>query len=293
MVICDIYGGLGNQMFQYAAGRALSLCHGTELFLDLSSFEGDALHQGYELSKIFHCQSPVAKQSQIEGLLGFRRSNFAKKVLRQTFAAWLRGRSFVVEPHFHFWDNFLSLPNDVYLVGYWQSEKYFSSIFDVIRADFEFSSPFSSKNVEISTEMSNLNSVSIHVRRGDYVTNSKTHAIHGTCSQEYYLRAINYIVNNTKNAIFYFFSDDMSWVKKYLKTSYPCKYIEHNTNGQSFNDMRLMSFCKNHIIANSSFSWWGAWLGKNRKKIVVAPERWFHLPSINTQDVCPASWVRL
>lgn len=293
MIIFHVLGGLGNQMFQYAAGRSLSYKHGVQLFLDVSDFGDYDLHQGYEIARIFNCSAKTIRSCQLRDFMGWRSLKFARRLLRLPYASMLRGEKFIVEPHFHYWTEFLSLSYDLYLCGYWQSEKYFEAISDVIHSDFEFILPLMSKNEDIASQMSNSHSVSVHVRRGDYVTNITTNMVHGVCSREYYLAAIEYISQRVDNPVFYFFSDDMSWVKQNLLVNHQCKFIEHNSGAQSFNDMRLMSLCQHHIIANSSFSWWGAWLGKNREKIVVAPERWFLLPNINTEDVCPASWVRL
>lgn len=293
MICSNIIGGIGNQMFQYAAGRSLACAHGTELYLDLRDYDEYRLHQGFELNEVFKCNPRVATQSEIYGYFGWRSIKLAKKMLCQPCASHLRGRHYIVEPHFHYWPDFFSLSNNVYLRGYWQSEKYFEQIADVIRSDFEFSSLLMGKNNDIASLMCKTHSVSVHVRRGDYVTNATTNRVHGVCSLEYYLKAIEFISQRIESPVFYFFSDDMPWVRKNLIVKHKCNFIEHNIDAQSFIDMRLMSLCQHHIIANSSFSWWGAWLGKNREKIVIAPERWFRLPSINTQDVCPASWIRL
>jgi hypothetical protein len=132
----------------------------------------------------------------------------------------------------------------------------------------------------------------MHVRRGDYASNPKTGATHGLCSLDYYEEAIRYISERVEQPIFFIFSDDINWVKCNLKVDFPCQYVDHNKSMESFNDMRLMSLCQHHIIANSSFSWWGAWLNPGQKKIVIAPRRWF-LNSNNVEDLYPASWVRL
>ena len=140
--------------------------------------------------------------------------------------------------------------------------------------------------------MSQLNAVSLHVRRGDYLSNPKSKAAHGTCSPEYYRAAIRHMAEVTKQPCFFVFSDDMDWVRQHLQIDYECQYIEHNSGTESYNDMRLMSLCRHHIIANSSFSWWGAWLNQRTDKIVIAPQQWFMNDNV-TQDLYPQGWVKL
>jgi hypothetical protein len=177
-------------------------------------------------------------------------------------------------------------------MGYWQSEKYFSEFSQQIRRDFSFCKPLSSDNEEFANEINHINAVSLHVRRGDFVNNPTTLATHGLCSLDYYRAAVQYISYRVNQPHFFIFSDDIAWTKENLEIVFPCHYVDHNQGAESHNDMRLMSLCQHHIIANSSFSWWGAWLNPSKEKIVIAPKRWF-AKQIDTRDLLPPSWVVL
>jgi len=293
MIISHSIGGLGNQMFQYAAGRALSLASQQPLLLDTSDFADYKLHQGFELQRIFDCPIVIASKEDMQSVLGCWQANVG---IRRRLASprWsaLRRRSFVVEPHFQYWEGIQHIPQSAYLVGYWQSERYFQDISDIIRADFTFKLPFNTENIELAEQISQVNAVSLHIRRGDYVQNPITNAVHGLCSLDYYQAAIQALAKSVEQPHFFVFSDDIEWVKANLVLAFPCQYINHNQGTESYNDMRLMSLCQHHIIANSSFSWWGAWLNPSPNKIVIAPKRWF-ADDKNVSDLLPETWIKL
>jgi hypothetical protein len=292
MIITNIIGGLGNQMFQYAAGRSLSLAKGTEFRLDVSDFLGYGLHQGFELQRVFNCPVPTATTSDVQTILGWQASPIMRRLLAKHALSMFRRRGFVVEPSFNYWQGIKDIPADSYLAGYWQSERYFRDVAQTIRADFTFKSLPSPRNVELAEQIQQGNTVSLHVRRGDYVKNPKTTATHGLCSLEYYQSAIQYVIDRVERPSFYIFSDDPAWVRENMKIEHPFVYVDHNHGAESYNDMRLMSMCKHHIIANSSFSWWGAWLNPNPDKIVVAPRKWF-ANNNDVSDLFPSGWVTL
>jgi hypothetical protein len=150
----------------------------------------------------------------------------------------------------------------------------------------------SSYNADLVEQISKVNAVSLHVRRGDYVQNAKTNANHGVCSLDYYRAAIQNILERVEAPSFFIFSDDIPWVKEHLVLDIPCRYVDHNQGVESYNDMRLMSLCRHHIIANSSFSWWGAWLNPDPQKIVIAPQKWFANDNI-VDDLFPPEWVTM
>lgn len=279
-------------MFQYAAGRALALRRGAELRLEISGFEADNVGREFELQRVFACQTEIARSSDIDGLLGWQSPSFVRRIVGRSGFAALRCDAFVVEPHFQYWEGLNIVPQNCYLVGYWQSEKYFQDAEQIIRADFSFALAMSKQNAQIGEEMLQENSISLHVRRGDYVSNPKTNATHGICSLDYYRAAVRHMAERVENPHFFIFSDDMTWVKNELALDFPCQYIEHNKGSESYNDMRLMSLCRHHIIANSSFSWWGAWLNPRSDKIVVAPQKWFVKENITT-DLYPPAWIKL
>jgi hypothetical protein len=196
------------------------------------------------------------------------------------------------EKHFNFDSRILELSGTAYLNGYWQSEKYFMDAGDAIRSDFDLSCGPSPVSERIAGSIANSQSVSIHVRRGDYVTNSAVGGYHGEQRLDYYLASIKHIAQNVRSPHFFVFSDDPVWCRTNLKLEHPVIYVDHNGPETAYEDMWLMSLCKHHVIANSSFSWWGAWLCRNPEKIVIAPKKWFVDESINTIDLVPDTWIR-
>jgi Glycosyl transferase family 11 len=293
MVITHLIGGLGNQMFQYAAGRALSLELKTELMLDISDFNGYRLHHGFELHRLFDCSAVIAQKRDLKKVLGLQYFPVIRKVIGNSRLPLFHYNKLVVEPHFQYWPGINDSQENCYILGYWQSAKYFENHASRIKRDFTFKLPMSEGNSELASRLATLNAVSIHVRRGDYVENAKTSAIHGACSPSFYEMAINFISQRVPQPCFFIFSDDIEWARNNIKTDFQHEYVSHNCGAESFNDMRLMSMCKHHIIANSSFSWWAAWLGTSEKKIVVAPSNWFARKSINTSDLIPPDWTQL
>ena len=292
MLISNIIGGLGNQMFQYAAVRALALKKSQDLKVDLTDFSGDQVHHGFELNKLFNCNAEIASQNDVSNILGWQAAKLAQRFLKKPQLKLLRWKSFVVEPYYHYWAGLNEIKNNAYLFGYWQSEKYFTDYADKIREDFTFRLPLSERNSDLANQISSVNSVSLHVRRGDYVTNVKN-AFIGVCPLSYYEQAIELINSRIESPVFFVFSDDMTWVKSNLKLDAKTFMVHHNIGSESYNDMRLMSLCKHNIIANSSFSWWGAWLNTNSTKIVIAPKKWFANDQFDTSDLLPLGWIKI
>ena len=274
MIITRIIGGLGNQLFQYAAARRLSLLHQTTLKLDTTGFEHYDWHD-YSLGP-FCIQEEFATQRDIAKIheTSENRSIFTESTLNP------------YDP------NILKTPKNVYLGGYWQSEKYFIDIQDVIRREFTIHYEQDHQSQMIAEIIVRTQSVSLHVRRGNYVSNPGVNRVHGTCSLEYYRQCIAKITETVMRPHFFIFSDDPPWVRQNLRLEYPTTYVSHNDATKDYEDLRLMSLCKHHIIANSSFSWWGAWLNPKPDKIVLAPSKWFNEP-YNTQDLLPETWLRI
>lgn len=295
MIITNLIGGLGNQMFQYACARALALDQRQPLKVVLDMFDGYRLHNGPELSRVFDLDVSVAQREELRRLLGRSRATRpARRLLARPALQPLRGRHYVAEPSFRYWDGLRALDagSDAYLHGYWQSERYFAAHAAAIRADFRFRRDAVGRNAELTREILGSAAISVHVRRGDYVRNPKTLAAHGTCSPEYYFDAIASLQQRVPEARFFAFSDAPSWVAETLGPRCPgLTVVDHNSGDESYNDMRLMSLCRHHIIANSSFSWWGAWLNSQQDKIVIAPRRWFANGTDDT-DLIPAAWER-
>ena len=285
MKIVRVIGGLGNQMFQYAFYREL-IKRGQEAKLDISSFDYYKLHNGFELDKIFDVDYIKADYKEIEGIVSCG-SGIFPKIKRRFFS-----RDVYVEREVSYKPEVFITDRYIYYDGYWQSEKYFQSIDKEIREIFKFKVPLQEENLKIAEQMQAESSVSIHIRRGDYVTNPSSAKLHGgVCDLEYYKRAINLIKSRISNPSFYIFSDDKDWVKENIRIEGKLTYVNWNFGEDSYKDMQLMSLCKHNIIANSSFSWWGAWLNPNPDKIVIAPSKWFN--KRKDRDVVPETWLRI
>ena len=188
---------------------------------------------------------------------------------------------------------FIDLPDNTYLFGYWQSEQYFSGIEDLIRTEFAHKKPPTGRIRDIADNIRRCESVSVHVRRGDYISHPIVRQVHGVCTQEYYMEAIKEVVKSVSRPHFFVFSDDPQWVREHLRTDYPVTYVTYNSAGDASEDLRLMSLCRHNIIANSSFSWWGAWLNENKEKIVITPRFWFLDRDRQNRDLLPAKWKKL
>jgi hypothetical protein len=291
MIISNIIGGLGNQMFQYAAGKSLAIKLGDAFKVDLRLFVDYKLHQGFQLDKVFYCTIDVANHNDLVNVLSWQHNLIIKKFLRKSVLKILRNNRFIVEPYHHYWNGINNLTGNLYLDGYWQNEKYFIEMEDIIRKDFIFKEPLSQNNKIIAQHIASVNAVSLHIRRGDYVTNKKNSFI-GLCQIDYYKKAIEIIKHNTFKPIFFVFSDDIPWAKENLSDILNINFVDNNKKNESYNDMRLMSLCRHNIIANSSFSWWGAWLNSFNDKIIIAPKKWFINDSYKT-NVVPKNWIKI
>lgn len=287
-------GGLGNQMFQYAAARALALDKHTWVYLDQSFLLEDAkgrwTQREYELG-VFNIQYKYERSGRISFLARLNYNNWWKR-LSDSELWFLPYRNFY-QPDHSFHPEIATYPRNTYLHGYFQSEKYFLHHEQQIRKDFEFLEPAKDKNAELLNKIRSSEAVSVHVRRGDYVSLAAASAFHGLMGVDYYKAGAEMIAGKTSKPLNYFvFSDDPQWCRDNLSLPGETDYIDWNTGKAAFEDLRLMSNCKHHIIANSSFSWWGAWLNPSEEKIVVAPKQWFAEGSAQ-DDIIPASWTRL
>lgn len=286
MIVSRLIGGLGNQMFQYAAGRALALRLGVPFFIDSRAFADYKTHAfGLKNFCVDLQESPpnLLPNPPAEGRL--------QRILRRLLWTPLRVQT---EKTFTFDPAVLNLSDNVYLDGYWQSEKYFVDFADGIRSDFTIRPIPSHANQVWLESIAQTHSVSLHVRRGDYVSNPAAAAVHGTCDLGYYERAVAYIKQATgRDPELFVFSDDPDWVLSNLRLPFPMHLIRNNDASTNYEDLRLMTACRHHIVANSSFSWWGAWLGGHKDSITVAPARWFAADFPDSRDLVPHSWVRL
>jgi len=293
MIVAKICGGLGNQMFQYAAGYALSKLHKTQLYLDLHELAHDSLRD-YSLG-VFNIGASVASDEQITSLTKYKVSKFGNKLDKIVSKIGFRYyRNYYRERYFSYDSEFLRLPDDVLIDGYWQSEKYFSTCRDELLSKFKITDGLSGDAHAMLEDIINCKdvTVSIHVRRGDYISDSTANKVHGTCSVEYYENAMNFIEARYQNIKYVLFSDDIEWVLSNLKIHRPYMVVS-SENIADYEDMMLMSSCDHQIIANSSFSWWGAWLNPNKEKIVISPEKWFSSGDKDTADLIPLEWIKL
>jgi len=273
-------GGLGNQMFQFATGFATAKKNNVRLSLDLSYINQRQLFNGFELEKVFDIYSKV---SFLNKGLSFKSINF-KEILNKIDITFYNFK----EPHFHYTSNILDIPKHSFLDGYWQSELYFKNYSKEIKKIFNFSNQLDKQNHLIANDISKNNSISIHVRRGDFLL--KRNNNHNIDLKDYYLKAIDKSSKCFKNPKYFIFTDDPLWVTENFILDYSYIIVDVNYGTKSFFDMYLMSLCKSNIIANSSFSWWSAWLNNNKDKIVYAPKNWFNDKSICTDHLIPNSW---
>lgn len=279
-------------MFQYAAARRLAKMHKTELKLDISSFHINNLRK-YELD-CFELEASIATERDIDRCLGsfrMKRLRFLRKLGINLNLESIKSPNLLKELHYHFNPNVLTASNNSYLLGYWQSEKYFVDIKDTLLKEFTFRHCKGNKNALIQEAIRSTESVSIHIRRTDYITNPAAHQFHGVCSLEYYQNCIKVLEKKIENPHFFVFSDDPVWVQENFKINFPTTIVRDNDLTKGFEDLRLMIQCRHNIIANSSFSWWGAWLNSNPQKVVLAPRKWFRDSSVSTHDLLPKEWL--
>lgn len=255
-------------MFQYAFGRAAAIHHRAELWLDVSGFESYPLRQ-FNLDNF--C---------ITGVVSDRGPDNSVPLYN--------------EPHFHF-DAFAHTHSQtVRYRGYWQSPLYFSAIADRIRSDFQLCDPWPAAYQSISDVIQDVDSVGVHIRRGDYATNQSTQTFHGLASPDYFRRAVDMLRDELSNPRFYFFSDDIEWCRRVFEGS-DIVFVDipeerGNSGLKACRDLHLMSRCRHNVLSNSSFSWWSAWLHEDPEKIVIAPDPWFATVGLDTRDLVQATW---
>jgi hypothetical protein len=286
MIIVKLKGGLGNQLFQYAAGRQLSENQNVSLKLDLSYLQSEnpkSRHtkRNFELDK-FKIKAEIATEHEIRAIRRQRWKNFFKPI-------WIKER------HDDCYEKFTKAGKTCYLDGFWQSENYFFNISEYIRSELQLKESFTENYfVGIKEQIENSNSVSLHFRRGDYVDNPVINQFHGVCSLDYYQQAVKWMVERMKNPHFFVFSDDIQWVKKNFNSGFPMFFIE-KSDEIHHSDFYLMSLCKHNIIANSSYSWWAAWLNANDNKLVITPQKWYlnKKKQSKINGLIPEKWIKI
>ena len=290
MKIVKIYGGLGNQMFQYAFAKELEHRFPKEVFIDTFWGNKNTIHHGYELDTLFNIDIKEADEKAIKKL-STSPDNLLLKIRRKYFTK----KTHYIDKDFIFSDKIFKTTKDCYYEGYWQSEDFFSSVKKEIKEIYKFKLPLDEDNLEL-LKNAGKNSLSIHVRRGDYLKEKSLNV----CNLEYYQNALNKILSEEKISGIIFFSNDIDWCKKNIKTDdIPTFYSTKNTGKNSWKDMALMSLCSHNIIANSSFSWWAAYLNDNKNKKILCPKTWgisstkksyYHF---NFSRVCPQDWIKI
>ncbi len=288
MIVVRLMGGLGNQLFQYAAGRHLALLNNTPLFLDTtfleSTLEGTTVRK-YELGA-FNILAEIADEKLFQNFHG---SEFSKpdRMLTKiiSFGKYNKYKSY----EYGFDANLLKLKGNYYLKGFFQSEKYFKEIGLTIRKELMIKDDFIPKDDQLIQDIKNNNSVAIHIRRGDYIRNLSSMEAHGLCTKDYYTKSIEYMKRELGNDLhFYLITDDAKWVQQEMRWDINCTLIENKT---TIEDFYLMSLCKHNIIANSTFSWWAAWLNNNENKKVILPKHWLNNLLSESIDIAPKNWI--
>ena len=283
MVIAHTIGGLGNQLFQYAAARSIAERFQVPVKLDVSAFSAYKLRD-FDLDK-FNVHFDRATEAEIALLKPG--GNLAKAL------QYLRPkpkRTYHRERSYRYDKSFAHIGPDVYIKGYFQSEKYFLPIASLLRKEFTIKEDYVKSVQDLGQELRQPGSVAIHIRRGDY-TDPEILRVHGILPVEYYKSAIAYIRDRVPSSRFYFFSNDMEWTKQHLPLE-SAVYVSGLRTKDHFEDFYLMSQCHHNIIANSSYSWWTAWLNNHPDKIVIAPKNWF-TEKKNNYDRTPDSWLRM
>ncbi len=302
MITVKLQGGLGNQLFQYAFAKALAKQLNTRYVFDDSFYSQNITkysQNGIRMNQLFIFDinySILNKNNQ--------KWNWLLKRLSRSVGL----KSYIAEPRFEFTDMAAQVKGDVFLDGYWQSERYFSEIQSEIKRDFStFKLPMSQAALPILAQIKATNSVCVHVRRGDYLTNPR----YVVLGLDYYQKAMERLSSQFTDLHFFVFSDDMEWCRanfgrsnlhhfSFLARPTPFErglspniiFVSDNQHFTLRDEFDMMQNCQHHIIANSTLSWWAAWLNENHEKVVICPQKWF-LDRTSTQDLLPKTWIQL
>ncbi|WP_298257539.1 alpha-1,2-fucosyltransferase [uncultured Litoreibacter sp.] len=283
MIYSRVFGGLGNQLFQYATARAVSLRLETELVLD-TRLAPPGSHWAFALDH-FNINAAIADPKSLP----------PGKDQRLKYAFWRafgRNPKFLRERGLAFQGSIKEAPDNSYLHGYFQSEKYFADVLDELGDELRIITPADTQNAEFADRIVGAgHSVSLHMRRGDYLGTPKSNATYATCDEAYYLRALAKLSEGVGDIKVFVFSDDPEWVRENLKLPYDMTAVGHNGPDKHYEDLRLMSCCTDHVIANSTFSWWGGWLDRKPDARVVGPAKWFNDPKLANPDILPDRWI--
>lgn len=309
MIITLFGGGLGNQMFQYAFGRRLSIKNSQPLKLDYHRYEGVIADSNkgdriFGLNK-FNISGDIASMKEISKFYKYYKTDTLIRKFFVKFYKYLNknkpfyAKPYIMEPG----ENYINFNKkilyykykNVYIRGFWQSEKYFKDIEKIIRHDFTLRGEQNKEYYEMLSKIKNCDSISVQVRRGDFVLNKELKKTYHECSPSYFQKAVSIIANKTNNPKIFVISDGLEWVKKNISFPYPTEYISHTgfTDNQK---IMLMAACKHNVISNSTFAWWGAWLNQNPNKIIVSPRIWLNDKNKNksyVNNLIPESWIKI
>ncbi len=289
MIVMNIIGGLGNQMFQYATGLSIARQLGTDLKLDVFDYKNYDLHR-YQLG-IFQIEPQYATRDDVSRMI-FSFLDVPQRIYYRLTGGRRRPHGSYYHETVHpdaFFEIMDAKADDAYMYGYWQNEKHFIDISEDIFEAFTLRDPLSEKAFEWKSRIESNNSVSMHVRRGDYISNPDAAKVFSQCDETYYRSAVEHISQFMDDPHFFVFSDDLEWVEAnfgWLTNKTPVEGVP-----EAYEEMALMSTCDHNIIANSSFSWWGAWLNQNPDKIVIAPKEWYK--EKDGSKKVPQTWIRL
>jgi hypothetical protein len=297
MIVVKLQGGLGNQMFQYAAGRELQRRNGGDLVLDLTLLldrfpRNNVVFRNYDLD-IFRIQPRLTLLSQLSRRLPI------PLLYLHTASTLVRLQDCVGFQHhivdtIKFREEVLEARGNVYLDGYWQSPKYFVGSEATLRREFEVKQPLSDAGERVAAQMASTDSICVNVRRADYVTLQASSDTHGFMGKEYYDLGIEKIAPQLKTPHIFVTSDDVEWCRENLQFEYPTTILGHEYKGYKFGEyLTLMSRCKHFLISNSTFAWWAAWMNPSPDKIVVCPKKWFRDSKIDSSDLIPPEWIRV
>lgn len=302
-IVVRLMGGLANQIFQYAAGRAIASARGCRLRLDLSHFSDPGEFRRFALDAyafnagIFPWPTKVRWDRRVvtaaltgRELRALARSSPLRAVRRLLSPDSWRERPLVAEAGFDFDPAVAAAPPGSYLLGYFQSERYFAAIAEEMRATFRAPRIVDATNRDWLARIAAAHAVAVHVRRGDYL-NPVTAARHGVCSAGYFRAAIATMRARVPGATFFAFSEDRDWVRETLAAP-DLVVVDANGPDAAAQELMLMAACRHHVIANSSLSWWGAWLAAAPGQLVIAPTPWFGEPT-PTPDLLPRQWMTL
>jgi len=292
MIIIKLQGGLGNQLFQWAFGLSLANKSNAELKFDTESYVTDKL-RSLEISTLVDGIA-IAKKNEIKKIrLENNTLNLLKRKIETLFNPYFK-RTIICE-NTYLYDVRLDSQNYTsnYFEGYWQNEKYFINNRKQIlnKINFKINNSKSYNQYKLQITETDSTAIAIHVRRGDYINDRRILEIHGICSLDYYKTSVRLMNEKYNNIHFYIFSNDLNWCEKKFSFIKNKTYVKNTET--VFEDLELMSLCKGQIIANSSLSWWSAWINQNPNKKVIAPKKWFNKTTINYSELVPENWLKL